>query len=99
MAGFLTFCLLSLAGIPPTGGFVAKLVLLRAAVDARLWALSIVAVLTVVIGMFYYLRLVVAMYFRPAREGEPPRGFERRTERRPRVWTAIAAEGASALAV
>jgi NADH-quinone oxidoreductase subunit N len=72
MAGFLTFCLLSLAGIPPTGGFVAKLLLLRAAVEARLWALALVAVLTAVVGMFYYLRLVVAMYFRPAREGEPP---------------------------
>ena len=53
----------SLAGIPPTAGFYAKLAVLSAAVNAGLVWLAVVAVLLSVIGAFYYLRIVKLMYF------------------------------------
>jgi NADH-quinone oxidoreductase subunit N len=61
--------MLSLGGIPPTVGFLGKLFLFRAAVDAGLVGLSIVAVLTSAAGIYYYLRVVVHMFMRPAPEG------------------------------
>ncbi|QRK12774.1 NADH-quinone oxidoreductase subunit N [Archangium violaceum] len=65
MAAFM----LSLAGIPPTVGFLGKLILFRAAVDAGLVGLTIVAVLASAAGAYYYLRVVVYMYMRPVPEG------------------------------
>jgi NADH-quinone oxidoreductase subunit N len=53
----------SLAGIPPTVGFYAKFTVIEAAVNARFTWLAVVAVLTSVIGAFYYLRVVKLMYF------------------------------------
>jgi NADH-quinone oxidoreductase subunit N len=53
----------SLAGIPPTAGFYAKLAVLSAAVDAgQIW-LAVAAVVLSLIGAFYYLRVVKLMYF------------------------------------
>ncbi|HEX5751845.1 MAG TPA: NADH-quinone oxidoreductase subunit N [Archangium sp.] len=65
MAAFM----LSLAGIPPTIGFIGKLILFRAAVDAGLVGLTIIAVLSSAAGAYYYLRVVVYMYMRPVPEG------------------------------
>jgi len=65
MAAFM----LSLAGIPPTVGFIGKLILFRAAVDAGLVGLTIIAVLSSAAGAYYYLRVVVYMYMRPIPEG------------------------------
>ena len=53
----------SLAGIPPTVGFAAKLGVLEALVDGEHTFLAIVAVMASLIGAFYYLRVVKAMYF------------------------------------
>jgi NADH-quinone oxidoreductase subunit N len=53
----------SLAGIPPTVGFYAKFTVIEAAVNAQFVWLAVVAVLTSVIGAFYYLRVVKLMYF------------------------------------
>jgi NADH-quinone oxidoreductase subunit N len=53
----------SLAGIPPTVGFYAKFTVIQAAVNAQFTWLAVVAVLTSVIGAFYYLRVVKLMYF------------------------------------
>jgi NADH-quinone oxidoreductase subunit N len=61
--------LLSLAGIPPTAGFVGKLYIFTAAVGAQLYGLAVLGVLTSVLGAYYYLRVVVYMYMRPA-DGE-----------------------------
>ena len=61
--------LLSLAGVPPTAGFVGKLYLFQAAVGAQLYGLAVVGVLTSVLGAYYYLRVIVYMYMRPA-QGE-----------------------------
>ena len=62
LAGLLTLFLLAQAGVPLTGGFVAKLSVFRAAVDAGQYQLAIVGMLAAVIGAFVYLRLVVTMY-------------------------------------
>jgi NADH-quinone oxidoreductase subunit N len=55
----------SLAGLPPTAGFFAKLFVLQAVLDAGYTWLVVVAVLLSVIGAFYYLRIVKAMYMDP----------------------------------
>jgi NADH-quinone oxidoreductase subunit N len=62
--------LLSLGGIPPTAGFIGKYYLFAAAVQSGYGWLAIVAVLMSAVSMFYYLRLVVAMYLREGREAE-----------------------------
>jgi NADH-quinone oxidoreductase subunit N len=71
----MTLFLLSLAGFPPTGGFFAKLYLFRSAVEQPelIW-LVVAAVLNSVVSVYYYLRIVVAMYFRDradSHEGYP----------------------------
>lgn len=63
--------LLSLAGFPPTGGFIGKLYLLSAAVEAGELALAVTLVLTSFISYYYYLRVVWKMYFEAAPEEAP----------------------------
>jgi NADH-quinone oxidoreductase subunit N len=53
----------SLAGVPPTVGFAAKLAVLEALVDAQYTGLAVLAVLASLVGAFYYLRVVKVMYF------------------------------------
>lgn len=72
LAFAMTVFLLSLAGVPPTAGFVAKLYIFQAAVGAQLYPLAIVGVLTSILGAFYYLRVVVHMYMKPAEGTEEP---------------------------
>jgi NADH-quinone oxidoreductase subunit N len=63
----MTLFLLSLGGVPPTGGFFAKFYLFRSAMEnPQLYWLVVVGVLNSVISIYYYLRIVVAMYFRDA---------------------------------
>ena len=62
--------LLSLGGIPPTAGFIGKYFLFAAAVQAGFGSLAVIAVLMSAVSMFYYLRLVVAMYLREGVEAE-----------------------------
>ena len=62
MAGLLTIFLLSLGGFPPTAGFVAKWYVFSAAVSAGQFGLAIIGVLTSVVSVFFYLRIVVMMY-------------------------------------
>lgn len=69
LAGALAFALISLTGIPPTAGFVAKIYIFNAAVEADLIWLVIIAVLNSVVSAFYYLRLAGVMFTRdPATE-------------------------------
>jgi NADH-quinone oxidoreductase subunit N len=63
-----TAMLLSLAGIPLTAGFVGKFFVLSAGIGSALWLLVFVLVLGSAIGLFYYLRIVVAMFAVPAPE-------------------------------
>ena len=70
------FCLaamlFSLAGIPPLAGFFAKFYVFAAAIDAGLYVLAVIGVVTSVVGAFYYIRLVKVMYF-----DEPHGSFEK----------------------
>jgi NADH-quinone oxidoreductase subunit N len=58
--------LLSLAGFPLTAGFLGKLYILRAALDAGQGSLAVILVLASAVSYFYYLRVIVVMYMRPA---------------------------------
>jgi NADH-quinone oxidoreductase subunit N len=71
LAATLTLFLLSLIGIPVTGGFFAKFYVFTAALQANLVGLVIIGVLNSALGAYYYLRVIVAMYMREARE-QPP---------------------------
>jgi NADH-quinone oxidoreductase subunit N len=63
--------LLSLAGIPCTAGFIGKWWLFGAAIKAHYAWLAVVAVLNTVVSLYYYARLVVAMYMEPAADTTP----------------------------
>jgi NADH-quinone oxidoreductase subunit N len=71
LAATLTIFLLSLIGIPMTGGFFAKFYVFSAAVKAHLIWLTLIGVLNSAIGAYYYLRIIVAMYMREARKQVP----------------------------
>ena len=70
LAALMTVCLLSLGGLPPTAGFIGKWYIFSAAVSAGYYGLAIVGVLTSVISVFFYLRIVVMMYM-AERDGAP----------------------------
>jgi NADH-quinone oxidoreductase subunit N len=63
-----TALLLSLAGIPLTAGFLAKFYLVAAGADAQAWLLILVLVVSSTIGLFYYLRVVEALFHQPVSE-------------------------------
>ena len=62
-AAMLSIAMFSMAGVPPTVGFYAKLSVLQAVISVDLAWIAIVAVLLSVVGLFYYLRIVKVMYF------------------------------------
>ncbi len=66
LGGTLALAVLSLAGVPLTIGFMAKFYILAAAARAGLWLLLVVGVLTSGVAAYYYLRVLVALYLRPA---------------------------------
>lgn len=61
----LLLLMFSMAGVPPTIGFFAKLAVIQAIIEVELTWLAVVVVLLAVIGAFYYLRVVKLMYFDP----------------------------------
>jgi NADH-quinone oxidoreductase subunit N len=71
LAATLTIFLLSLIGIPMTGGFFAKFYVFSAAIKANLIWLTIIGVLNSGIGAYYYLRIIVMMYMREPRKPIP----------------------------
>ena len=85
----MTIFLLSLGGVPPTGGFFGKFYLFRAAMESpQLYWLVVLGVLNSVVSIYYYLRIIVAMYFRdPMRPLAPTDGA---TMRAGLLLTAIA---------
>jgi NADH-quinone oxidoreductase subunit N len=82
LAGLLTLFLLAQAGVPLTGGFVAKLSVFDAAVDARQYSLALIGMLTTAIGAFVYLRIVITMYAPETVEAAPAAGEPGRLPRR-----------------
>ena len=69
VAGVLAALMLSMAGVPPVVGFVAKLTILQAVADAGLVWLAVAAVVFSAIGAFYYLRVIKLMFFDPPPDG------------------------------
>ncbi len=66
IAAALALFLLSLAGIPPLAGFVGKILVFQAALQAGYISLAIIAILTSIVAAYYYVRVVALMYFRDA---------------------------------
>ena len=64
LAASMTIFLLSMAGIPPLGGFMAKFYVFSAAVKSKFYWLAILGVINSAISVYYYLRVTVLMYFR-----------------------------------
>jgi NADH-quinone oxidoreductase subunit N len=71
LAATLTIFLLSLIGIPMTGGFFAKFYVFSAAVKDHLIWLTLIGVINSAIGAYYYLRIIVVMYMRESRKQAP----------------------------
>jgi NADH-quinone oxidoreductase subunit N len=71
LAAALTVFLLSLIGIPITGGFLAKVYVFSAALQANLVGLTIIGVINSAVGAYYYLRIIVVMYMKEPREDVP----------------------------
>jgi NADH-quinone oxidoreductase subunit N len=71
LAAILTIFLLSLIGIPITGGFFAKFYVFSAALQANLVGLVIIGVINSAVAAYYYLRIIVVMYMREPREEVP----------------------------
>jgi NADH-quinone oxidoreductase subunit N len=74
LAALFAVFLLSLAGFPLTAGFLGKLYILRSLVKAGISPLAVILVLTSLVSYFYYLRVIVVMYMRPARSADEHAG-------------------------
>ncbi|HKC56255.1 MAG TPA: NADH-quinone oxidoreductase subunit N [Vicinamibacterales bacterium] len=72
LSALMTVCLLSLGGLPPTAGFIGKWYIFSAAVSAGDYGLAVIGVLTSVISVFFYLRVVVMMYMQERGTEAPP---------------------------
>jgi NADH-quinone oxidoreductase subunit N len=96
VGGLLAFFVLAQAGVPLTGGFVVKLEIFSAAVEADEHALAIIGVLAAVVAAFFYLRIAVALFTKPdgdeASEATEP-------DRRVDPWTAVVLTACAAAVV
>jgi NADH-quinone oxidoreductase subunit N len=72
LAALMTIFLLSLGGFPPLAGFIGKWYIFSAAIQEGYYGLAIIGVLTSVISVFFYLRIVVLMYMSPLAADAPP---------------------------
>jgi NADH-quinone oxidoreductase subunit N len=86
LAAALGVFMFSLAGIPPLAGFFAKFYIFMAAIDAGLFWLAVLGVVTSVVGAYYYVRIVKIMYF-----DEPAGAFDRGIGREMQAVLAISA--------
>lgn len=66
LASMMTLCLLTLAGLPPTAGFLAKLFLFKLAYQSHLYVLLVVALFTSILSAYYYLRIALIMFSKQA---------------------------------
>ncbi|HEY0568900.1 MAG TPA: NADH-quinone oxidoreductase subunit N, partial [Xanthobacteraceae bacterium] len=79
MAFFLAVMLFAMAGIPPLAGFFAKFYVFLAAIQAGLYTLAVIGVITSVVGAYYYLAIVKVMYFDEPAPAFAPMPWELRT--------------------
>ncbi len=86
MAGMLTIFLLSLIGVPLTGGFFGKFYIFKAALDSHLVWLTILGLLNSAVAAYYYLRVLVVMYMK-----EPAESTDSLPPVTPYIWIAVSA--------
>lgn len=60
-----TVCLISLAGLPPTAGFMGKFILFRAVLEARFVLLAILGMVTAIVSIYFYFKVIVALFMQP----------------------------------
>lgn len=72
MAALLTMSMLSLAGIPPLAGFLGKYYIFSEAIQNKFISLTILAVITSMIGVYYYFKVILAMYVKPGDDQPAP---------------------------
>ena len=65
-AAILTLCLLSLAGLPPTAGFMGKFIIFKAVLQARYIGLAILGIVAACLSLFVYLKVLSTIYMQPA---------------------------------
>ncbi|MBF8279649.1 MAG: nuoN [candidate division NC10 bacterium] len=94
-AAAMLILLLSLAGVPPTAGFVGKLYLFGAAIERGYVLLALIAVVNSTISLFYYMKVAVAMYMRDL----PPAGLALSPSRPLRVVLFVTVVGTLAIGI
>ncbi|MBN9378885.1 MAG: NADH-quinone oxidoreductase subunit N [Chlamydiales bacterium 38-26] len=62
LAGLMSLCLLTLAGIPPTAGFFAKFYIFKVAFEAEYYSLVVIALMTTILSAYYYLRILSMIF-------------------------------------
>jgi NADH-quinone oxidoreductase subunit N len=72
LAGMMTIFLASLIGLPLTAGFFGKFYIFKSAIDAELYWLAALGLLSSAVAAFYYVKIIVAMYMKPSPEGAEP---------------------------
>lgn len=70
-AALLSVCLLSLAGLPPTAGFIGKVILFKSVIQSGFAVLAVIGIITAIISVYYYLAVIVALFMRPAEAPSP----------------------------
>jgi NADH-quinone oxidoreductase subunit N len=64
-SALLSVCLVSLAGLPPTAGFIGKFVLFRAVLQARFVVLAALGIVTVIVSIYFYFKVIAALFMQP----------------------------------
>ncbi len=72
LAFMMMIIMFSMAGIPPLVGFIAKVGVIEALIQANITWLAVVAVLFAIVGAYYYIRVIKVMYFEKPLEAHPP---------------------------
>jgi len=72
MAALLTMSMLSLAGIPPLAGFLGKYYIFSEAIQNKFISLTVLAVITSMVGVYYYFKVILAMYVKPGDDQPTP---------------------------
>jgi NADH-quinone oxidoreductase subunit N len=65
-SALLTVCLVSLAGLPPTAGFIGKFILFRAVLQSHFVVLAALGIVTVIVSIYFYFKIIVALFVQPA---------------------------------
>ena len=97
LAVALALALIALIGVPPTGIFIGKLYVFRAAVESGLIWLAIVGVINSAVSAYYYVRIIRTMFSQPAPDNAATGPPAERPSRSPAPWLAMGIAGAATL--